>query len=357
MARLKTVNRYLSRQILGGLVIATVVLLPLFSFLDLLDQLDDVGKGSYQIKDAFVYVLLLMPRRFIQLAPFIALLGNVAALGRLAIHHELISLRAAGLSPARISLTSLRVGLYLLLLIAVLEQFVAPPLQQDAALRRSAALDQSMELGRDLGIWSRDKRNILRIGAMQHAASASDIEIMHFGADGFLQSYIYARRADVIDEDRWRLYNVTTKTFGDQGIRSERNGTLIWEPFLDTDQIETLTKPPESLSPVELFRHVRFLKSTGQKADAYEVALWSKAGGGLTALAMMLLSVPFVFGSVRSGLGTRLVLAGLTGIGVYLLDQIIANAGLLLHLNPALVALSPGVVLLLLAWLWLRRAA
>jgi len=352
---MKTVDRYLARQIFIGLLIATAVLLPLLSFFDLLDQLDAVGQGTYQVKDAFVYVLLLMPRRFLQLVPFIALLGNVTALGRLAMHHELISLRAAGLSPVRISLTSLRVGLFLLLFTAVLEQFVAPDLQQNAQLRRSAALEQSMGLGRDLGIWSRDKRNILRIGAMEHASSASNIEIMHFGTDGFLQSYIYALRADIIAADKWRLFDVTRKTFDDQGVESDRSGPMIWKPFLDTGQIGTLTKPPESLSPVELFNHVRFLRATGQDAEAYALALWRKAGSGLNTIAMMLLSLPFAFGSVRSGLGGRLVLASLTGIGVYLLDLIASNIGLLLNLNPAVVALSPGAVLLMLAWLWLRR--
>jgi len=352
---MKTVDRYLIRQIFGGLMIATAVLLPLLGFLDLLDQLNDVGQGSYQVKDAFVYVLLLMPRRFLQLVPFIALLGNVTALGRLAIHHELISLRAAGLSPVRIGLTSLRVGLLLLLIIAVLEQFVAPDLQQEALLHRSAALEQSMGLGKDLGIWSRDKRNILRIGRMEHVNRATDVEIMHFGEDGFLKSYIYASSADIIGAKRWRLNNVTTKTFDGKRIESDRTGSLIWKPFLDREQVSTLSKPPESLSLVELFNHVRFLRATGQDAKAYALALWRKAGSGLTTIAMMLLSVPFVLGSVRGGLSARLVLASLTGIGVYLLDLIVSNAGLQLNLNPAVLALSPGLVLMVLAWIWLRR--
>jgi lipopolysaccharide export system permease protein len=70
---------------------------------------------------------------------------------------------------------------------------------------------------------------------------------------------------------------------------------------------------------------------------------------------MLLFSIPFVFGSVRAGLGSRLVLATMLGIGVYLFDQIVSNAGLVLHLNPALTALSPGLMLATIAVLWLRR--
>ena len=98
-APMTIINHYLAIQVLMGLGIATAVLLPLFSFLDLLDQLDDVGKGTYRVEDAFLHTALLLPRRFVQLAPFIALLGNVIALGRLAVNSELTALRVAGFPP------------------------------------------------------------------------------------------------------------------------------------------------------------------------------------------------------------------------------------------------------------------
>jgi lipopolysaccharide export system permease protein len=43
------------------------------------------------------------------------------------------------------------------------------------------------------------------------------------------------------------------------------------------------------------------------------------------------------------------------GISVYLLDQVFSNLGLLWRLNPALTALLPGVMLIALANVWLRR--
>lgn len=349
------IYRYLALQVLMGLGIATAVLLPLFGFLDLMDQLDDVGRGTYQVQDAFLHTALLMPRRFIQLAPFIALLGNVVALGRLAVGSELTALRGAGMSPAGISLAPVAVGLLLLLFITVLDQFVAPRFQQKAISSRAVALEKSAALGKDLGIWTRDERNILRIGEILHAGRAADVELMHFDDSGFLLTYTHAKYADFIDGDLWELTDVTTKTFTGSRIESVSTDSKKWKSFLNPDDISTLTKSPESLSPIELFLHVRFLRATGQEADAYALALWRKVGGAVTTIAMLLLSIPFVFGSVRGGLGTRLVLAAMLGISVYLFDQIVANIGLLLHLNPALTALFPGLLLTALAVLWLRR--
>jgi len=347
--------RYIVIQVLVGLVIATAVLLPLFSFFDLLEQLDDVGKGTYQTMDAFSYTIMLLPRRFIQIAPFIALLGTVAALGVLAVNSELIAMRNAGLSPLQISLAPLAVGIALILLIAGLEQFVAPQLQQKAISNRAVALNQTAELGKGLGIWTRNEENILRIGQMLHAKKASDVEILYFGQKNHLKAHILAEHADISSDNTWILTNVVIRKFTDSNILLTRSKALRWKSFLKPEDIATLTKPPESLSPLELVRHVDFLRNTGQDADSYALALWRKAGSALLTIAMLLLSIPFIFGSIRSGLANKLVLATLIGVAVYLLDQILANAGLVLRLDPAFAALTPSTVLILLAILWLRR--
>lgn len=352
---MKTIDLYLIREISVGLIISTVVLIPLFGFLDLLEQLDDVGEEAYRIDDAFLYVFLMIPRRFIQLTPFIALLGNVMALGALASNRELIAMRIAGLSPARITYSSLKVGLVLVLFIGILEQFVAPPLQQKAIALRSEALAKSTELGKGLGIWTRDERRILHIGAVEYGRRANMVEIFTLDNSGVMVEYIYAEYADILNGDEWVLYDVIRKTINENQVDSQRIDSLTWEPFLDPDQISTLTKPAESLSLTNLYRYVNYLQGTGQGADAYSLALWRKIGGGLITIAMVLLSAPFVIGSLRARLGSRMVIAGVMGIGVYVLDQIVANAGLILELSPPLVALTPGILLICAAIFWLQR--
>ena len=104
----------------------------------------------------------------------------------------------------------------------LLDQFVAPQLQQKAISARAVALEKSAALGKGLGIWTRDERNILRIGEMVHAARAADIEIMHFDENGFLKSFTHAKYADFIGGDLWELSDVTTKTFTGNRIESVR---------------------------------------------------------------------------------------------------------------------------------------
>jgi lipopolysaccharide export system permease protein len=327
---MKILDQYLMKQIALGIVVSTIVLIPLFSFLDLVEQLDDVDTGLYQTSDAFLYVILTIPRRFIQLAPFIALMGNVTALGRLAINSELISLRSAGFSPA-------------------------PKLHQLAISHRESLLEQTTEPGTGLGIWSRNDLHIIRIDNLLADTRSARVEILNLDENGFLLEYISAEGFEIVSDEEWTLYNVNSKLLVDGEIISSRTNSMTWETFLEPDQISTLTKQPESLSPVELFNYVEYLRETGQEHDVYSLALWRKPGELLTMLGMLLISVPFVFGSVRTGFGNRLVLAGVTGIIVYLSDQIFSNAGLILDLSPLIVALAPGTALIWAARLWLGR--
>jgi len=351
----KICHRYIGLQVLTGMIIATAILLPLFSFFDLLDQLDDVGKGTYTTREAFLFTALLMPRRFIQIAPFIALLGTVGALGALAVNLELVAMRVAGLSPLRISLAPVAIGGVLIVSTIALEYFVAPQFQQQATVLRAVALEQGAELGKGLGIWTRNEQNILRIGEMLHKKRAMDIEVMHFDRQGSLTAHVHARYADIFDESIWKLHDVTVRAFSPNHISLRKMHTLQWHSFLGPNDIASLTKPPESLTPMELVQHAEFLRTTGQKADAYIMALWRKVGGAIMTIAMILIAIPFVFGSVREGLGGKLILAALIGISIYLFDQIIANIGLVFQLNPVIVSVAPGLILIAIATHWLLR--
>ncbi|MDT8363707.1 MAG: LPS export ABC transporter permease LptG [Nitrosomonas sp.] len=354
---MKIITRYIAWEVFIGMVIAAVILLPLFSFFDLIDQLDDVGRGTYGTRDAFLYMLMLVPRRFIQLAPFIALLGTVGALGVLAVNLELVALRAAGLSALAISLPAVGVGLLLTGLVTGMEYLVAPQLQQKAIVLRATALEQSAELGRGLGIWTRNEQNILRIGEMLNQNQGMEIEIIHFNKQGTMTAHVQAQYIDIADDGLWKLYEVTIRTFTPDKITLVHADTVNWRSFLGPEDIATLTKSPESLTPLELMRHTEFLQATGQQADAYLLALWRKAGAVVMTTAMVLIAIPFVFGSVREGLSRKLVLASFVGIGVYLLDQIVANVGLTLRINPIITSLSPGLLLIAVAGYWLRRVA
>ena len=91
-------DRYIASSYLKGMVPVMLLLLALFSFMALSEELEDVGKGTFRLIDAFMVVLYTAPRRMVDLMPVTALLGGLMGLGALANHQELIAARGAGMS-------------------------------------------------------------------------------------------------------------------------------------------------------------------------------------------------------------------------------------------------------------------
>ena len=90
------IDRYIVLNFLKAAGAVLVLLLVLFSFLALTDELDEVGQGSFTTVDAIAVVILTLPTRIIDLLPVTALLGSVLGLGALANHSELLALREIG---------------------------------------------------------------------------------------------------------------------------------------------------------------------------------------------------------------------------------------------------------------------
>ena len=123
---MKTLDRYIGANIVRGYLLVLALLLALFSFVSLLEQLEDVGDHNYDMLDAILYVLLTMPDRMLTLAPVTALLGSLAALALLARNNELTAMKAAGISVLRLGWSVMRPAIAFMLVVLVVTEFVAP---------------------------------------------------------------------------------------------------------------------------------------------------------------------------------------------------------------------------------------
>ena len=86
--RYRILELYLGWNTIQGFLLVLSILVMLFSLFELLVQLDYVGMGTYRLADAFLYVLVTIPKRLSELIPMAALLGCIVALGLLADHQD-----------------------------------------------------------------------------------------------------------------------------------------------------------------------------------------------------------------------------------------------------------------------------
>lgn len=353
---MRIVDRYIARTVGIGFVAAAALLLPLFGFLDLIAELDDVGEGSYRIGDALVVTAMLLPRRAVELGPFIALLGGIIGLGQLSVHSELTALRASGLTMTRIGLPALGAGLLLALALATADQFIVSPLQQTALQKRTQAISTMQDQLKDGVLWVRTGNQILRVGELRSGSVPVDVEVFRFDAGNRLEEYMHAAYAEVGADGVWTLRDVQQKRWSAEGTVARSLEALPWPSIVSAKRLDELALPTTSLSPQQLYRYVNDLRRMEQPTAAYDIALWQKIGAPILTAAMILLAVPFTLSSGRDlALGGRLVLGAVSGLAVYLLNQVSGAAAVLFQLSPPLAGVLPASLILVGALILLRR--
>jgi lipopolysaccharide export system permease protein len=113
---------------------------------------------------------------------------------------------------------------------------------------------------------------------------------------------------------------------------------------------------PENMSIRDITQFIGYLEENGLDTRQYRYAFWGRFMTPLAALVMLFISVPFVFGSMRSvSAGQRVFIGMLVGFGFYLISQIVSQVGQVFGFNPLLTMLVPGTVFMLFGIRAVRR--
>lgn len=351
---IRSTDRYIQAAAFRAFILVIAALTALFSLLDFVEQLSNVGQGTYRVSDAFLYVLLIAPARVLQVTPVSMLLGSLWALGSLARDSELIALQSLGVSEKRIIGSVIMLVAPIIIVLFLLAQFVIPPAQQLAQAIHAAAATASEP---ETSFWAQGDHQYLNVGAFAGATVARDIDIYAFQADGSIDSFIHADRADIQADDVWLLTGVARKRGVVSGLETEHLESLSWKSFVPGPQIKVLMLPVESMPPVGLYRHIQDLKSRDQEPIRCEQEFWRKIGIPFSMIAMIATAAPFVFGSPRrQSMGRQIMIGAIFGIVFSLIQQIAGHLDLLLGLNPAMTALAPSLLFIGLSLYLLRRA-
>lgn len=351
---MKTLDRYIGNTVISGSLLALAVLLAMFTFFALTDELDDVGRGSYGVWNVLEFLALTLPRRSFELFPIAALLGSLLGLGSMAAHSELMVIRAAGVSLGRISMAVMKGGAVLMAGVILLGEVVAPAAEEFAQNRRSLALYKKMAMQTRTGIWVREGTSFVNIQRLDSESSVGDVLIYELDEQHRLRVATHVDSAKYRD-GRWLLVNVVQSEITGDRIKTRTLEQAEWSSALGPELVNVAAVKPERLSSLELLKYVRYLRENNQDSTPYELGLWSRLMVPVSTGVMIFLSLPFVFGSQgRSGIGQRLLVGIVIGIGFHLLNQTSVKLGLVYGLSPFLSAVTP-TLLFFAAGLWLIR--
>lgn len=341
---MKRVDRYLIITAVIGTLTALAVVLALLLVFEYMDEVDDIGRGSYTALTAFAYVLLKLPYSVYQAFAMATLIGSLMGLGALAANSELTAMRAAGVSIGRVARAIMIAGLLLGATALAIGEWLAPPAERWAQELRSAAINEGVTVS-NRGFWARDGGRFVEVQRAVSQEQLVGVRIYELNDQGMPVKLVSAPTARHTASG-WVLTNPVVTEFSDAGVRTDRPPSLPWATDLQPALLDVVVVDPETLPIADLWRYIGYLERNGLDSGSYRLALWTKIAAPLATMAMLLLTVPLVFGAVRSvGAGQRIFLGVLIGLGFFLLNRLLIRAGIVYGLPPPVSALLPTVLI------------
>lgn len=345
-------DRYIGREFVRLLVLATVALLVLPVLLEFMDLLDDVQQNRVKGATVVSYFTYNMPfYLFSQILPMAVLIATLATYGIMARQNEITAMKATGISIYRAAVPGLVIAALASALMFIGNDSVVPPYRRLAQRehdvikgrppRSNSALDRRMALGSDG-----------RFYAYNQIAPSTDPGSVIFRGLSVLDvdpKTWTLREHLMADEVRWdgKVYELS------RGFRRTFTGGSAADRVIETVRSAEIDPPTyfkkeertaEELSFTDLETHIESIEGLGLDGTPLKVGLHRKISYPVMCLVMAFVGLPFsMFVGKRGalfGVGIALLLAALYQVG-FVFSEALGRYG---YLPPMLAAWAPNLV-------------
>ena len=358
---MRTARRYLAREIYRSCAVVLMALLGLFTFFALVDDLDNVG-DKFSMMALLYMQALAIPTRLYDLLPIGLLIGAILALAGLAQRNELVILRVSGVSGMKLLRMLWIVTIPLMIGAGLLSEYVTPWAEiksgeANLLFRGKAGGDRL-----NSGYWFKEPTadggtRIINIGELRGDGQVTNVTIYEFKKDQTLSVLSTSPLGLFLHGDLW-LNNVTETRLDDQAAEALANArppknppatvVKVQERRIDTtlsaERLLARVLTPERMSIATLLDYVDYLRNNQLQYGRQVVALWRKLAYPFTLLVMITIAAPIgLMQTRRGGVGAKVFIGILLGVGFFMLNQLALNVGMLGKWPAWLTALGPNI--------------
>jgi lipopolysaccharide export system permease protein len=355
---MRTLTRYIGRDVLFSTLLLSVALLGLFTFFDLINEMRDVGRGTYTLGTAVLYVTLHIPSRIYELFPVAALIGTLFAIAQLVANSEFTVMRASGASTMQIGWAVVRIGVPLAIVTFLAGEYVAPPAERLAQNIRAAAMGNATGVVAqqfESGFWFKQDLTFVNIRTVLADMTLVGVRIYEFDRDLRLKAVRSAESGRFAGDGRWNLEKVKVTELGKDSATVSSTDKWVWQSVLQPSILTVYQVAPERLALSTLYANIRVLDRNAQKTSRFEIAFWSKILYPVAVLVMMLLALPFAqFQRRQGGIGLRIFAGTMLGLAFWLIGRLFSYLGVLNDWSPFFSAAFPLLAFTALAVLMQR---
>ncbi len=358
-----TVWRYVAGQyafIFAGVLLALLSLIYVFEVVELLRRIS--SKETIEISDVLLMGLFKLPEVGMRIFPFAVLFAGLICFWRLARSHELIVLRASGVSAWEFALPAMFTACIIAFIkVAALNPAGAFVFSIYENWNNHVLRGQTNTIAfTDSGLWLR-QRNSDKTEAVIHARTVDnsnwamqDVMVLLFNSDGKFLQRLDAPAARLVPGQEWDLRDVTLS----RTSAAPQNAPAARFPTdLTPNKIEEQYTKPDAVSFWSLPHLIHTIKRTGLTVTRLELHYFSLLSEPLLFMGLALLAVAFALRHQRAGGTISLIIAGLSiGFTLFFLRDFmraLASADIvpiaLAAWTPALLAVMIGASILLYA--------
>ena len=358
---MRTARRYLALEIYRSSTVVLLALIGLFTFFALIEELDNVGT-KFTLLNLFYMEALALPTRLYDLLPIGLLIGSILALASLAQRNELVILRVSGVSGIRLLITLWIVTIPLVIMAFLISEVLTPTAEIKSSEASLVLLGRSDGSRLNSGYWFKEGSadqgtRIININRLLSGGGVEGVTLYELDADQELQTFSQAEQGR-FENGELVLQKVTQLTIDEHAVQALANtaapaAALTRLDILDTRSLSTtLTAErliarvltPERMSIVTLLDYIGYLKNNGLQTERQVVALWRKAAYPFTLLVMITIAAPISFMQTRrGGVGGKVFVGILLGVGFFMLNQLALNVGMLSKWAPWVTAIVPNL--------------
>lgn len=358
---MRTARRYLASEIYRSSAVVLMALIGLFTFFALIEDLDNVGT-KFTLLNLFYMQALALPTRLYDLLPIGLLIGAILALAGLAQRNELVILRVSGVSGMKLLAMLWAVTIPLVAGAFLLSEVITPAAEIKSSEVSLTLMGRAGGSQLNSGYWFKETdtdggTRIINISQLKASGGVAGVSLYEFNNEERLTTFSQAQDGH-FSKGTLVLSQVTQTNIDAGSVSALANAVKPDAPLTHLQTLPSRVLPttltperliariltPERMSILDLLDYIDYLHNNQLQTDRQVVALWRKMAYPFTLLVMITIAAPIGFMQTRrGGVGSKVFIGILLGVGFFMLNQLALNVGMLSKWAPWITALVPNL--------------
>lgn len=349
-------ERYIIKIIINRIILTLLLLISLSGIIKFVEQLRKIGQGKYSILSAGLFITFSIPKDIEIFFPIATLLGILLALEALHTTNELVVMQILNFNYLKIVYAAIKVAIPLLLITIALGEWVVPMGEQAAYNYRTKMIYGNLMLPKRNKLWIKDGDNFIFIQSVINRCKLIGVHIYDFDKNNRLKLFLYAVSA-IYNHGNWILLKVhESKFINFNQINTKLFLNKKWKTNLTPNRLDLITLDPNSLSILELYHYINYLKQNKERINCYQLNMWKKIFSPITIIVMLLMGLSFIFGPLYNfSIKKRLIIGISISLIFYIFNQVIGLFSIVYNISPIFGAICPSVIFFIISIIMLMN--